>query len=84
MADKQACDAYAAEMARRFEDLVTWARDNWPVPSSPLLDSDFEGARRDLNLILGERLSQAQSADQAASPAAGGPQYVSVNPAPWP
>ena len=84
MADKQACDAYAAEMARRFDDWVKWARDNWPVPISPLLDSDFEGARREMHLIVGERLSQATAAEQAPDPAAGGPQYVSMNPTPWP
>jgi hypothetical protein len=75
---------YAAEVARRLEEFVSWTRDNWPVPSSPLLDSDFEDARRMVHLIVGERLEQARSADELPEPSQGGPQYRPVNPAPWP
>ncbi|MDO8300868.1 hypothetical protein [Lacisediminimonas sp.] len=83
MADKQTCDNYAEEMARRFEEFVHWSRDNWPIPASPLLDSDFAGCRMELKRILGQRLDQAQSGHEA-DPASGGAQYVSANPAPWP
>lgn len=83
MADKQTCDTYAVEMARRFEEFVHWSRDNWPIPASPLLDSDFAGCRMELKGILGQRLDQAQSGHEA-DPSSGGAQYVSANPAPWP
>jgi hypothetical protein len=83
MADKQACDAYAVEMARRFEEFVHWSRENWPIPASPLLDSDFAGCRMELKGILGQRLDEAQSGHEP-DPSSGGAQYVSANPAPWP
>lgn len=75
---------YAAEMARRLEEFIKWSRDNWPVSSSPLLDSDFEGARRTVHLIVGERLDQARAAADLPEPSEGGPQYRPVNPSPWP
>ena len=84
MAEKQVSDAYAAEVVRRLEEFVDWSRDNWPVPAFALMDSDFDGVRREIQLILGERLTQAQEAAGTAEPAAGGPQYRPVNPAPWP
>lgn len=82
MADRNECDVYAEEVARRFDEFVQWARENWPVPASPLLDSDFNESRRELRAILGERLTQAQ--EIPPEPSAGGPQYVPLNPAPWP
>ncbi|MDB5797800.1 MAG: hypothetical protein JWP36_1702 [Paucimonas sp.] len=85
MADKDACDTYAAEAARRFDEYVKWARDNWPVKALPLLDSDFDAARQNLSVILGDRLAHAREASSSVSdPEEGGPQFVSVNPAPWP
>ncbi len=76
--------AYAAELARRLEEFIKWSRDNWPVPSSPLLDSDFEDARRAMHLIAGERLERARTAVDLPEPSQGGPQYLPLNPAPWP
>lgn len=84
MADKQKCDEFAAEMARRFDEFVRWSIENWPVPASPLMPSDFDASRAEMHELLGQRLDDARTVDAAADPAAGGPQYVSLNPAPWP
>lgn len=83
MADQKACDEYAAEMARRFDEFVRWARENWPVKQFPLMESDFVESRKELHDILGDRLGAAL-AGANVDPAAGGPQYVSMNPTPWP
>jgi hypothetical protein len=81
MADKKQCDQYASELARRFEELTHWAVDNWPLRDTPLLLSDFETSRKEFGAIIGPRLSQGRG-DPASSDEA--PQYVQVNPAPWP
>jgi hypothetical protein len=81
MADRKQCDQYAAEMARRFDEFTTWAIDHWPHSGQPLLPSDFDASRKELGAILGARLND----DQGSSPStAEEPQYVQVNPAPWP
>ncbi len=80
MASKEECDRYAAEVTRRFEEFTQWSIAHWPNKSAPLQQSDFGAARKELAAILGEQLS-APSAD---SPSEGGPQYVNMNPTPWP
>jgi hypothetical protein len=86
MADKEECDRYASELVRRFEEFTLWAQDNWPIATAPLLPSDFDEARKELQVILGERLQQGQEQDTAteAPPNDGSVQYVNINPAPWP
>lgn len=86
MADKEACDRYAAEFARRFDEFTQWARDNWPIEYAPLLTSDFNASRRELQSILGEKLQQGQDQDAVTEspPNDGSIQYVNINPAPWP
>jgi hypothetical protein len=86
MAGKEECDRYAQELARRFEEFTQWAQDNWPVKSMPLLASDFDGSRRELQEILGEKLQRGQGRDDSteAPPNDGSVQYVNINPAPWP
>lgn len=84
MTDKRKCDEFAADMARRFDEFVQWSIENWPVPESPLMESDFDASRAELHRLLGQRLDEARNVETAPDPAAGGPQYVSLNPAPWP
>lgn len=86
MADKEACDRYATELARRFDEFTQWARDNWPIETAPLLNSDFDASRKELQSILGEKLQQGQDQDSATEspPNDGSIQYVNINPAPWP
>ena len=83
MATKEECDKYADELAARFEAFTQWAIENWPNKESPLMSSDFAESRREMGLILGSRLSEAQT--ETPSPSAEDQtQYVHVNPAPWP
>ncbi|HCY63136.1 MAG TPA: hypothetical protein DHV59_09960 [Oxalobacteraceae bacterium] len=72
---------YASELTRRFEEFTDWAIHNWPQKNYPLLPSDFAESRRELSIILGKRLNESES---VPPPEAGGPQYVDVNPSPWP
>lgn len=86
MSHKDECDRYAQELARRFEEFTHWAQDNWPIKNRPLLASDFDGSRRELQAILGEKLQQGQEQDSSTEtpPNDGSVQYVNINPAPWP
>ncbi|MDB5764671.1 MAG: hypothetical protein JWQ21_3666 [Herminiimonas sp.] len=84
MADKQASDRFAAEMAARFDDFTKWAIENWPNKDLPLLQSDFSESRKEIALMLGGRLSEGQTAGPGAPPAEDSGQYVNMNPAPWP
>lgn len=85
MANKEECDRFAAEIVQRFEAFTKWAIDNWPHRDYPLLESDFEQSRRELQQILGPKLSEARPAGEAGPRADDGTvQYVNMNPAPWP
>ena len=84
MAGKEECDRYAAELARRFEEFTQWAQDNWPIETAPLLPSDFNESRKELQMILGEKLQQEEDAATESPPNDGSIQYVNINPAPWP
>lgn len=83
MANKQECDRYATEIARRFEEFTQWAITNWPEKNFPLLSSEFAESRKEIGMILGSKLQQGQQ--EASSGSSQEPtQYVDVNPAPWP
>lgn len=82
MASKEACDDYAAELTRRFDELTKWAIENWPKKEYPLLFSDFSEARREISQILGSKLGDAQEAAPGAGTQDG--QYIEMNPMPWP
>ncbi len=86
MAGKEECDRYAQELARRFDEFTQWAQDNWPISSAPLLASDFDASRMELQEILGKKLQQGQEQDAytEAPPNDGSIQFVNSNPAPWP
>jgi hypothetical protein len=83
MTDKETCDRYAIEMAQRFASLVSWAKKNWPDKNFPLLDSDFDNSRKEIRLLLGERLESCQDGSSADS-GSDSPQYIDMNPTPWP
>lgn len=86
MASKEECDQYAAELTRRFDELMQWALSNWPKPEYPLLSSDFSESRREISQIVGRKLGDADEGDAVPRPAFGGDdgQYRDVNPMPWP
>jgi hypothetical protein len=73
------------ELERRFAEVQTWAMANWPDPEHPLTSANFVEARKEI-LALGHAPGPgaARGADGAAEPSAGGPQYESTAPAPWP
>jgi hypothetical protein len=84
MANKEQCDRFANEMARRFEDLVKWATENWPNKDTPLLSSDFSESRKEIGQILGPRLSEGRT-DLPELPGENRSEdYVQTTPAPWP
>lgn len=72
---------YADELIRRFDEFTNWAINNWPQKNYPLLPSDFADSRREISVILGKRLHEGES---LPPPEQGGPQYLDVNPSPWP
>jgi hypothetical protein len=72
---------YADELTRRFEEFTDWAINHWPQKNYPLLPSDFAESRREISVILGQRLNEGQT---LPPPEEGGPQYIDVNPTPWP
>ena len=78
------CDQFAAEFQRRFDALINWAHQHWPDKNQPLQAEDFSASRREVALLLGARLRTQPTPDANLPPAAGGEQYVSVAPAPWP
>ncbi|HZW21494.1 hypothetical protein [Noviherbaspirillum sp.] len=87
MASKEECDQYAAELTRRFDELVQWAMTNWPKPETPLLSSDFGEGRREIGQIVGPKLGDADGNDTLPRPAFGDDddgQYRNVTPMPWP
>lgn len=92
MASKERYDAYAAELTRRFEDFTRWAVNHWPRDDYPLMESDFDAARRELAEILGPKLGEP---DGASSPGERVPdppgleggrkgEFRDMNPMPWP
>lgn len=83
MATKEQCDRYADEMAARFEAFTKWAVENWPNKDAPLMSSDFAESRKEIGLILGSRLSEAQT-ETPSERSGDDTQYIHVNPAPWP
>lgn len=85
MASKDECDQYAAELTRRFDEMVQWALMNWPTPAYPLLSSDFSEARREIAHIIGSKLGEGEAADNAIpGEAPDAPPFVNMNPMPWP
>lgn len=83
MATKEECDRYAEELAARFEAFTRWAIENWPGKETPLMSSDFAESRKEVGMILGSRLSEAQT-ETPSMRNGNHQQYVHVNPAPWP
>ncbi len=83
MATKEQRDRYADEVAARFEAFTKWAVANWPNKDDPLMSSDFAASRKEIGLILGSRLSEAQT-ETPSMRTGDHKQYVHVSPAPWP
>jgi hypothetical protein len=65
----------------RFDALVRWAMENWPDKKNPLSVSDFSEMREAISII---GTVEGRAKDEELEPEKGGPQYVSVDPTPWP
>ena len=81
MASKQECDKFASELERRFQEVMQWAIENFPDQGEPLSASDFADVRKELSRI---GALAGRPAKREPEPSEGGPQYRSLNPAPWP
>lgn len=84
MASKAECDQYAADLAKRFDELTRWAIEHWPRRDFPLLESDFSAARRELGEILGPKLGDGDDLHGLPQSDKDAGQYIDMNPMPWP
>jgi hypothetical protein len=83
-------EQYGAELHSHYKAYVDWAISNWPL-KNPVLDiSVFSKSRAELDGIR-ERLMATRSDDSAAAHSGdddpstpGAPQFVPVDPMPWP
>lgn len=72
---------YNDELNQRFQDFMLWAINHWPDTQHPLRPDNFAAVRAELALVT----VHAEETDKhVPEPSEGGPQYVSVTPAPWP
>ncbi|MDQ7970208.1 MAG: hypothetical protein REI95_11250 [Oxalicibacterium faecigallinarum] len=75
---------FAAELKQRFEALATWAIEQSPDKASPLTRADFDAARKEITVIAEGKSDMGDRNAAVPEPSEDGPQYVNVNPAPWP
>jgi len=75
---------FASDLKQHFEEMVTWAIEHWPQADRPLSRSDFDTARQQISRIAEGRMDIGERNAAIPEPSENGPQYVNVNPAPWP
>lgn len=73
---------FAAELKRRFDELADWAIAN--SPDASLRKTDFEACRREIERLAERDLDAGQRNARLPEPSENGPQYVNMNPTPWP
>lgn len=81
MEAKEQMEVFRKELIRRFDELTHWAVDNWPDKSRPLSAVDFVAIRQQM-AAAGDK--PGESGKQGLDPSEGGPQYIDMDPAPWP
>ncbi|HCE09645.1 MAG TPA: hypothetical protein DEQ40_13805 [Oxalobacteraceae bacterium] len=81
MENKQVWHEFTVELERRFGELERWALQHWPDQDRPLSTSDFSPLRYELSLISNRLKNEDQ---RGPEPSEGGPQYINMNPEPWP
>lgn len=81
---REASARFGADLKQRFEEMVTWAIDNQPQAQRPLSRADFDTARQQIGQIAEGRSDIGERNAAVPEPSENGPQYVNVNPAPWP
>jgi len=75
---------FSTDLKQRFEDMVSWALEHYPQSDRPLLRSDFDKARQQIDQIAEGRLDIGVRNQAIPEPSENGPQYVNTKPAPWP
>ena len=75
---------FGIEMKARFEAFTAWAIDQWPDTSHPLARTDFDVARKEIETLAEGRQDIGERNAEIPEPSENGPQYVNVNPTPWP
>ena len=76
--------AFSTELKRRFDELSAWAIANSPDPTSPLKRTDFEVCRKEIERLADRDLDMGERNATIPEPSENGPQYVNMNPTPWP
>jgi len=84
MTSKEERTQFAADLKQKFEALTTWAIEQCPDQALPLSRSDFDVARKEIERIATGRSDIGERNADVPEPSEDGPQYVNVNPAPWP
>lgn len=75
---------FGIEMKARFEAFAAWAIDQWPDADHPLSSVDFDVARKEIEALTEGRQNIGERNADIPEPSENGPQYVNVNPTPWP
>lgn len=75
---------FETEMKQRFEALFIWVAENWPDKARPLSPTDFDSIRRELTRLTEHGADIGERNAEIPEPSENGPQYVNINPAPWP
>jgi len=75
--------AFGTELKRRFDELAAWALANAPAGYA-LKDADFQNCRSEIERLCDPQSDIGERNAAIPEPSENGPQYVSVNPTPWP
>lgn len=75
---------FATEMKRRFEELTEWAITHSPQLRMPFSKADFEVCRKEIEKLAERDLDMGERNASLPEPSENGPQYVNMNPTPWP
>jgi hypothetical protein len=70
-------------MKRRFEELMEWAVVHSPK-GAPLSKTDFDVCRKEIEKLASRDPDIGERNAKVPEPSENGPQYVNMNPTPWP
>jgi hypothetical protein len=82
--DSTTTECFAAELKRRFEELAEWAIANSPSTDKPLQKTDFDLCRSEIARLAQRDDDLTEQNAKLPEPSENGPQYVNMNPTPWP
>jgi hypothetical protein len=84
MDNKEEMQQFAGALALRVDELTVWAISHWPDRQHPLTKAHFGAVRAAFAAIAELQPAARPPGAPVPGPAAGGPQYIDSNPAPWP